>query len=143
MVAKEFLPLSNGCSKGVQPCPQKRKSLLVKFKTLEMANKRYLGRSEIPQGLDVLVQGQAAGQVVPVSCHHIHQAPWQQGGHILGDGTVGHPGLGGSQRPPGLSGRVKNGQMGSGHEGPGRNGTGVMTGEGSQSGENRHWVYEE
>lgn len=30
----------------------------MKFKTLEMAKQEYLGRSEIPQGLDVLVQGQ-------------------------------------------------------------------------------------
>ena len=66
---------------------------MVRFRTLERwQNKGYLGRSEIPQGLDVLVQGQAAGQVVPVSSHHIHQARWQQGGHILGDGGGGREG---------------------------------------------------
>lgn len=66
---------------------------MVRFRTLERwQNKGYLGRSEIPQGLDVLVQGQAAGQVVPVSSHHIHQARWQQGGHILGDGRGGREG---------------------------------------------------
>lgn len=71
--------------------PEKEEPI-VKFQTQKVA--RYLGRSEVPQGLDILVQGQAAGQVVPVSCHHVHQAYWQQGVHILGNGESGPPRVG-------------------------------------------------
>ena len=59
------------------------------------------------------MQGQAAGQVVRVSCHHIHQARWQQGSHILGDGRAGHPGLGrGESEVPGHWGQGEEGASG-------------------------------
>lgn len=137
MVAKEFLSLSNGCSKGVQPCPQKRKSLLVKFKTLEMAKQKVPGqiRNTTGPGCPGARPGSGSGGPGLLSPHSpgplATRWPYPRGWDS------------GSPRVGRESGRVKNGQMGSGHGGPGRSRTGVMTGEGSQSGENHHWVYEE
>lgn len=50
LVAKKFLPFSNGSSKGVQPGSQKRRTLLVKFKTLEMAKQKVPGQIQNTTG---------------------------------------------------------------------------------------------
>lgn len=104
-------------------------------------SKGYLGRSEVPQGLDVLVQGQAAGQVVPVAGHHIHQACWQQGGHILGDGREDWAER--ASETPQATGWVRSEHLGRTLGAPGRNGTRVMTGQRSRPGQNGPGVHEQ
>lgn len=103
------------------------------FETLKrQQSKGYLSRSEVPQGLDVLVQGQAAGQVVSVTGHHIHEACWQQGCHILGDSTEDW--VGRESETPEAIGWVRSEHPGRVLGVPGRNRTWVMTGEHSRPG---------